>query len=1000
MPLEIPKSPVQHPHHRASGFSIPGRLPCLLAVVLGLFAHSEALAQSLDSLTIMETGDNDDLLTPEFATGRVSRSYTATVENAVESLTVNAGSSDGTIREYLVDGTVNVSEEIVTPVPAGRTIITVRVELNTDRTQIRDYVITVTRTADTTAIFGLVFENDGRLLKDEIVEYAPGTRKYEALVTAATEQVTVTATPDSPTAEITWDSGRDVDFSHMRNLRTGLNTITATVKDGTSTRNYTIEVTRTHPPGAPRSLRVTASASNAGGEVTLSWSAPLDDGDAPIDSYQVAIYDEFDEFNAEDPTAEELGETNGGWLDVGEDRSYRVTADRVGTPLYNGRLYYFRVRAHNEENGSGNGSNDTSATPAGRPLEPENFVATLGNARVELTWDPPIDPVPTDLVVGEQPIRRNPISSYEYSRNGSWRSIPNSDESTTSHTVTGLNNGTTYYFQVRGRNRAGNGEPSLEERVEPESRKPGAPTGLTAQAGDEEVTLSWRAPANNGGEPITEYEYKYRPRTSPAEDEDWIATGGTQTTVTVYGLDNGETYYFKVRAVNDLGCTDDVDEMEGCGQQSLEVSAEPFDKPVTIVDLTDAISHEDSRVKLTWQPRVGQMPEPPEDDLSGFQYRQKAGGGYGSWIDIRNSDKFFRTHVVGDLTNGTTYTFQVRAVNSSGGGDASGERSAVPSTTPGAPTTLTATAGDDEVRLTWTPADDGGRRIISYECEERIGADSDGYRPCAAGKLLGASARSLTLTDDDDIENGKTYTFQVRAVNANGVGDWSDEATARPTDRSGTQRTFTISATIDGKSWARADLSNATILATVAVNPRYTAPSTSLWVNVDASGFAPVRPEVVFGPTNSRRDVSFTGTTPDDDITIALLGSDPGDPLQPDTNLSNALAVTRVEIRPANTPDPPTGLVATRGDGEVTLSWATPRDPDPDAPPPRRLRVPAEAATGFLWALDGLRGRRVPAPECGHDRDQQYGHRPHQRRDVRLPSAGPERALRAGGGGE
>ena len=55
MPLEIPKSPVQHPHHRASGFSIPGRLPCLLAVVLGLFAHSEALAQDSPALTIVGT---------------------------------------------------------------------------------------------------------------------------------------------------------------------------------------------------------------------------------------------------------------------------------------------------------------------------------------------------------------------------------------------------------------------------------------------------------------------------------------------------------------------------------------------------------------------------------------------------------------------------------------------------------------------------------------------------------------------------------------------------------------------------------------------------------------------------------------------------------------------------------------------------------------------------------------------------------------------------------
>ena len=107
---------------------------------------------------------------------------------------------------------------------------------------------------------------------------------------------------------------------------------------------------------------------------------------------------------------------------------------------------------------------------------------------------------------GTRPV--NPISSYEYSQNGSWRSIPNSDESTTSYTVTGLNNGTTYQFRVRARNRAGNGLPSNEVRAVPRAGGPGAPTGLEAQAGDKEVTLSWRAPANNGGEPITGYEYK------------------------------------------------------------------------------------------------------------------------------------------------------------------------------------------------------------------------------------------------------------------------------------------------------------------------------------------------------------------------------------------------------------------------------------------------------------------------------------------------------------
>ena len=64
MPLEIPKSPVQHPHHRASGFSIPGRLPCLLAVVLGLFAHHGSAWRSLtDPSTSLMLTEPDGAIT-------------------------------------------------------------------------------------------------------------------------------------------------------------------------------------------------------------------------------------------------------------------------------------------------------------------------------------------------------------------------------------------------------------------------------------------------------------------------------------------------------------------------------------------------------------------------------------------------------------------------------------------------------------------------------------------------------------------------------------------------------------------------------------------------------------------------------------------------------------------------------------------------------------------------------------------------------------------------
>ena len=163
---------------------------------------------------------------------------------------------------------------------------------------------------------------------------------------------------------------------------------------------------------------------------------------------------------------------------------------------------------------------------------------------------------------------------------------------------------------------------------------PGAPTNLTPTAGDGQVTLSWTAPSDNGGEPITEYEYRHTPFRDADPDmvqlgyPAWIATGGTGTTVTVHGLDNGTTYTFQVRAVNDLGCTDEPDEMDGCGQESLEVSAKPFGKPVTRVDLNKLVSDEDSRVELTWSTDL----DPADDDLAGSSIgrRQAAAMGAGS----------------------------------------------------------------------------------------------------------------------------------------------------------------------------------------------------------------------------------------------------------------------------------------------------------------------------------------------------------------------------------
>ena len=159
------------------------------------------------------------------------------------------------------------------------------------------------------------------------------------------------------------------------------------------------------------------------------------------------------------------------------------------------------------------------------------------------------------------------------------------------------------------------------------------------------------------------------------------------------------------------------------------------------------------------------------------------------------------------------------------------------------------------------------------------------------------------------------------------------------------------------------------------MNPRYREQSTMLRVGVPGTNDGAT---VEFEPTNSSRDVSFGTPTPSSagDLTIAL--SAPG------ADAADALAVTSVEIRHAKYPRPADGAggdAGRRGGSDAVLGHRHELD---NQPPPRRLRVPAGAATGFLWALDELCGRGTRQWQ----RDQQYGHRPHQRRDVRLPGAG------------
>ena len=79
------------------------------------------------------------------------------------------------------------------------------------------------------------------------------------------------------------------------------------------------------------------------------------------------------------------------------------------------------------------------------------------------------------------------------------------------------------------------------------SELPGVPRSVNAQARDGKASLEWGAPPEVPSKPVTSYEYQQE------GTQTWNSTGGTATTKEVTGLANGESYTFRVRAVNAAG---------------------------------------------------------------------------------------------------------------------------------------------------------------------------------------------------------------------------------------------------------------------------------------------------------------------------------------------------------------------------------------------------------------------------------------------------------------
>jgi chitodextrinase len=176
-----------------------------------------------------------------------------------------------------------------------------------------------------------------------------------------------------------------------------------------------------------------------------------------------------------------------------------------------------------------------------RPAAPAQIKAQPGAGQARLTWSPPASD--GGATISDYVIQRSQNRT-------TWNTVRDGVSTARSHTVTGLSNGTRYWFRIAARNTAGLGAWSPLVAVTPRT-VPTAPRTVTAAPASRSVTLRWSRPLSNGGATISDYVIeRSRDRTTWIRVRDGVSTARSHT---VTGLGNGTRYWFRVAARNAAG---------------------------------------------------------------------------------------------------------------------------------------------------------------------------------------------------------------------------------------------------------------------------------------------------------------------------------------------------------------------------------------------------------------------------------------------------------------
>ena len=278
-------------------------------------------------------------------------------------------------------------------------------------------------------------------------------------------------------------------------------------------------------PNAPTALVST----KGNGEISVAFIAPSFDGGLPITTYQYAL--------STDSYATFTTRTTG-----------TTASPLVITGLTNGTSYGVKIRAVNSLGGGVASDAATAVTPSTVPGAPTNVQGTPnGVTSSTVTWTAPANDGGAAISGYKVEYAASPYSSYAVFN-------ANTGTTSTSISVTGLTNGTSYKFRISATNLNGFGA-TAESGVVVTNIVPAAPTiGAMTRSGTTSTvdSLAWTAPAANGGSAITGYVYQ----TTTDNGSTFAGALATGSTAVAKTFDPGYTATVtkvRVAAVNSLG---------------------------------------------------------------------------------------------------------------------------------------------------------------------------------------------------------------------------------------------------------------------------------------------------------------------------------------------------------------------------------------------------------------------------------------------------------------